>query len=385
MAESHRYQSRAPGADPRGSQGRSSAARPAAVADLPAAVELPLVGLRSAGNGALLDHADEVSAALDAAIGFGGDGGFSQRYRSNLQAELDRDRYYAGRYPRVWQASHGVGAVGGTMAAFVGDAPMFFASKLLPGSVVAAANARRAVPFIREGYGTMGAVGGGLLAGAGQVADDAGKGRTSSIGDVGRASFGGAVAGWEATHGRPILGAAVSSGVTTALQQQAHQGSISPADVFRSFQSGAYAGQLLSGLGKYGSATLPSQAKGLLGEGLTFMKSYARGEPIPLRPTPSDAVARRLPGLAAGTAGGQQTIRLSRGKTVADWVTSQGRALEAKFGAYARPTEPQKRAARELGDAFAFDHWLPKNAGEVVSALFGAPTGHAAGRPTRER
>lgn len=40
---------------------------------------------------------------------------------------------------------------------------------------------------------------------------------------------------------------------------------------------------------------------------------------------------------------------------------------------------------RELGDAFAVDHWLPKNVGEVVSALFGVPTGYGASRPTRDR
>ena len=379
MAESHRNQSRAPGADRPG-------ARPAAVPKLPTAVELPLAALRSAGNGAALDHADEISAALDAATGFGGEGRFAQRYRNNLQAELERDQYYSQQYPQVWNTSHTVGALGGTLAAFTSDAPMIVASRFLPRAVVAGANTKRAVPFIRQGYGTMGAIGGGLMGATGQVVEDAAKGRWSDPGDVGRASLGGVVAGWQATHGRPILGAATGSSLTTTLQDLAHRGSVSFDDTLRGFQGGAYAGRLLNGLGTYRSAVLPSQLKGLLGEGLTFVKSYARGEPIPLRATPSTAAAQRLPGLRGGTAGPQQTIDLRGGrKTVADWVTSQGRALEAKFGAHARPTEAQRLAANQLGDAFAFDHWLPKNVGEVVSALFGAPTGYGVSRPTRDR
>jgi hypothetical protein len=359
--------------------------RPDSVVPMPTFVELPLAGVRSAGNGVALDHADEISAGLDAIIGFGGSGGLRERYRNNLQAELERDRDYSQKYPRVWRGGHVAGAVGGGAAALVGDAPLFITSKLIPRTALAAVETKRVVPFIREGYGVMGAAGGGLFGAGAQLVNDGSKGVLSSPGDLARAGLGGMVTGWQAAHGRPVTGAALGSGLTTGLQEFAHEGAVSTADLLRSVQSGAYGGRALNGVGKYISNALPTALKGKAGEALTFVKSYARGEPIPLRPTAAPAVASRLPNLRGGTAGPQRPIALSKGKTVADWVTSQGRALEAKFGAYAKLSEQQKRALAELGDAFVVDHWLPKNVGELTAGWLGAPVGVAASRPVRER
>jgi hypothetical protein len=117
-----------------------------------------------------------------------------------------------------------------------------------------------------------------------------------------------------------------------------------------------------------------------LGEGLTFMKSWARGEPIPwwkrgIADVP--AVAENLPGAADARAGPQVPIILSNGrKTVADWTTLWGRALEAKFGLSAELRRAQRLAPSDLYPNYLPDHWSPSNIGDMAGGAFGSANGY---------
>jgi hypothetical protein len=114
--------------------------------------------------------------------------------------------------------------------------------------------------------------------------------------------------------------------------------------------------------------------KGPLGEGLSFVKSWARGEPIPPLEGPSARVAQNLP-KASGNAGPQQEVGLARGLTRADWLTYWGRAIEAKFGVSAGLTSAQRRAVPELGQVYLPDHWHPGDIGNFSGGWLGSTPG----------
>jgi hypothetical protein len=243
-----------------------------------------------------------------------------------------------------------------------------------------AARAANELPFIRAGYAAMGVPLGGAIGGLNQVVADRLHGRWSSPADVLSAIGGGAVAGWQATHGRPVLGAAAGSAATTGAQDVAHGKELSVTNILTNAEGAAYLGGALNNLGVKLSNELPFQLKGKLGEGLSHVKSWARGEPIPLKPRPLPNGVRPPPGLAnkegIANAGGQRTIRLgNKRSTRADWVTDLGRVIEAKFGETARLSPSQKLALEKLKDIYLVDHWKPQHVGELLAGWFGAPTG----------
>jgi hypothetical protein len=359
---------------------RQAEAERSAVVKLPEPVDRTMAAIRSAANGATLDYADNASAFGDALLGCGVGSNFGDRYRYNLDQEHVRDRYYEREYPNTWKAAGAVGTLGGIAAAGVGEFGPGVMARFVPGSAraIRAVGTTRVVPFIKEGYDTMGAVGGGLIGGVGQLATDASRGRLSSPADLGTSIAGGAYTGWQATHGRPVSGAAIGAGGVTAAQDLLDGGSFSPMDVLRGAQGGAYMGRLWDLAGAYGSNALPTAMTGALGEAATFAKSWARGEPIPIpmkTPRPRAQVANAP---SEATPGPQRPIDLTRGRyTKADFVTSFGRALESKFGAYARLTPAQRLALARFGEAYKVDHWLPRNIGELTAGWFGAPSGQA--------
>ena len=101
------------------------------------------------------------------------------------------------------------------------------------------------------------------------------------------------------------------------------------------------------------SASLPSKAKGNLGEFLSWARTFTRGD-IPI--------------------GAQVRVPLRIRHTVADFVTRSGDVIEAKFGPTARLTGPQRRALQELGSRYRYEHWMPYHVGRI-----GAVAGTAAG------
>jgi hypothetical protein len=357
---------------------RQTEAERNAVVRLPQPIERTEAAFRSAGNSATLGYADNISAFGDAALGLGEGANLGDRYQHNLEQEHVRDRYYEREYPNTSKAAEVIGGLSGLAAAGVGEIGTGVITRFVPGSARAmrAVGTTRVVPFIKEGYGTMGAIGGGLVGGAGQLAADAQRGRRSSLADLGTSIAGGAYAGWQATHGRPVSGAAVGAGGVTATQDLMAGGSFSPMDVLHSAQGGAYLGRLWDLAGAYGSNALPTAMKGALGEAATFAKSWARGEPIPIPMKASRPPARVANAPNEAEPGPQRQINLPRGRyTIADFVTTFGRALESKFGAYARLTPAQKLALARFGESYKVDHWLPKNMGELTAGWFGAPSG----------
>jgi len=125
-------------------------------------------------------------------------------------------------------------------------------------------------------------------------------------------------------------------------------------------------------MGEQVSNALPNSMKGKLGEGLSFAKSWARGETIPPWETSSDAVELNIP-TSAGMAGPQQKVSLPNGRSARpDFLTDWGRALEAKFGNYAKLTRNQKLLIPLLGENFQVDQWLPRDIGDFSGGWFGA-------------
>jgi hypothetical protein len=121
------------------------------------------------------------------------------------------------------------------------------------------------------------------------------------------------------------------------------------------------------------SNAAPIKVKGAIGDTLTHAKALARGEYIPFGKSPLGN--RAPPGLLSGNAGSQEAIKFPSGaKTIADKITYWGRALEAKFGPYAKLSPAQREAWDRLGPLFQPDHWLPRNVGELAAA-FGAGAG----------
>jgi hypothetical protein len=323
--------------------------------------------VRGFANSASLGFADPLEAGTEALFGMGGSGDFQQRYQNQLTLQRQDDADAQREFPDLYKWSGRAGALGGMIAAGEIRVPGAIAKAVpMVGRAVKAVQSTRRIGFVPGGLGTMGAVGGATVGAAGQIIGDAARGRASSPADVVDAAGGGALSGFEATRGRPVFGAAVGSGVTTGLQD-ANRDVWSPDDVLQSAQTGTYAGQAFNALGRFGSNALPNQAKKVLGEGLTFAKSWARGEPIPLNGKYSIDVAANLPDAEAGYAGPQRRIDLSKNYTRADWISTPGNAYEAKFGASAGPSPAQRRAAVELAPNYFYDHWLPRDAGALTA------------------
>ena len=108
---------------------------------------------------------------------------------------------------------------------------------------------------------------------------------------------------------------------------------------------------------------LPSLSKGNLGEFISYVRAFLRGDPV---------------------VRSQSTERLSRGYTRADHRTLRNRLIEAKLGRRASLKGPQLRAQRELGDRYIYEHYLPRDVGRFVGRV-GAGVGIEAGLITRER
>jgi len=326
-------------------------------------------GVRSAGNAVSLGYADNADAATDALLGAGGTGDFGQRYRNELAVQHNLDRQAAHDHP----FATGVGNVAGTLGAiFAADTPAVagVVARLFPGGANAlkAVQGAKRIGFIPEGLGTMAAVGGGAVGGVTQLATDAAQGRRTSLGDFAGAVGGGAVGGLGAVRGGPVLGAAFGGGATAALQGDDLN------DVMRDATASAYGGRVLGTLGEQVSNGLPRNMKGAIGEGSSFAKSWARGEPIPPVGMYSAQVQQDLPG-AMGKAGPQQRVKLSKSYTRADWLTDWGRAIESKFGVSASLSRAQRRAIAELGDQYLPDHWLPSDIGNFSGGWMGPSVG----------
>ena len=332
--------------------------------------------VRSAGNAVSLNQVNKLEAVTEAALG-AGTGNFQNRYDQRLAAQEQADANAKREFPELFKWSGRAGAIGGILAL---DAPIVGAglARAIPGGtkVYNAVQSFRPIGFIKDGYGAMAGAIGGSVNTAAQVVSDAMHGRRTSASDAADAFVGGALGTAAAVHGSLALGGAIGSGVTTGLQES-DRGRDSMDDVLNSGLQGAYFGRGFSTLGEQVSNALPMPAKQALGEGLTFLKSWSRGESIPpwqIKDVP--AVVENLPGAAEGKAGPQVPIILSDGRTtVADWNTLWGRALEAKFGFSAELRRAQRFAPTDLSPNYLPDHWSPGNVGDMAGGAFGSSLG----------
>ncbi|HEY3949361.1 hypothetical protein [Phenylobacterium sp.] len=329
-------------------------------------------GVRAAGNAISLGSADNLEAGTEALFGMGGSGDFGQRYQRQLALQHQADAQAAQDLPEIYKWGGRAGAVAGILGAAeprVAGATLGF----IPGvadSLKAIQGAKR-IGFIGEGLPAMAAVGGGAVGGVTQLASDAAQGRPTSARDLAGAIGGGALGGVETIYGGPVLGAAVGGGATGLFQGDDPDQTLNDAEI------SGYFGRGLGTAGELTANALPGNIKGALGEGLSFAKSWARGEPMPWEPADSATVAAALPD-AGGRAGPQQWIKLPNNRyTIADWITNQGRAVESKFGNSAGLTPNQKMAVPTFGDRYLTDHWLPRDIGDFSGGWFGSGLGPA--------
>jgi hypothetical protein len=331
--------------------------------------------VRGAGNAISLNQADKLEAATEAALG-AGQGDFGQRYQQRLALQHQTDADLQREFPNLYKWSGRAGALGAIVAL---DTPAAAAglARVVPGGakLVDAMQSFRPTGFIRDGYGEIAAVLGGTTNAAVQAGDDLLHGRPVSLGKEADAFTSGAAGTASATRIGPVLGAAVGGAMNTGLNEMG-QGRVSPDDMLNSGLSSAYLGRGLATAGEQMSNALPMGAKGKHGDALTYVKSWARDEPIPWKQTESDAVKLGIPDAKDGMAGPQVRIDLNKPRyTVADFTTDWGRALEAKFGPFARLSPSQRLAAQQLGALFQPDHWTPGNVGDMSGGAFGSMGG----------
>jgi hypothetical protein len=331
--------------------------------------------VRAAGNAISMNQADKLEAATEVLLGAGGTGNMQQRYQKRLALQRRADADAQREFPGLYKWSGRAGDVAGILAM---DSPAVAsgAARLLPGGgkLVKGLEKFRPEGFIRAGYGRLAAGIGGTVNAAVQAGDDALHGRPVTLGREADAFASGAIGTAAAAHGNPAMGAAVGGGLNTALQE-ADEGRLSAEDVLNSGLASAYAGRGFATAGQAASNALSRNAKGELGEAMSFAKAWARGEPIPLKKVPSAAMAENIPG-SKGVAGPQVPIKLSNDDiTRVDFGTLWGRAIEAKNGLSATLRGAQRFAPVDLSPHYLPDHWSPANFGDLSGGAFGTPFG----------
>ena len=364
-------------------------------------------GLSGAVDEFTFGLADRGLAAADALRG-GGVSGFGDRYAHEMATKRAEDAYDEAHHGTARNVGRAVGFAG-SLAATGGFGLGGAAARGAAGTarLVGAANTsrrflnlgrvaqrvaetanstKRIANLSGKGLTTLAAGGGAVSGVAGQVATDAISGRRGSVGDYVGAGLGGAVGGLAMRAGLPLarsglslertlagsvgramrdprLAGAFEGGATASFQALANGRVPTPMEVAEAARGGAIGARFGDLIGKYGSNALPSAVKGQLGEYLSVLKTRASREGHPLYSGPGPEFKARMPGAVDGP-GIQQDVFLSNGrKTIADHVTRDGMAVEAKFGRWADLTTNQKLARKELMDRYRIDHWLPSDIG----------------------
>jgi hypothetical protein len=379
-------------------------------------------GLSGAVDEFTFGLADRGLAAADA-LSKGGVAGFGDRYAHEMATKRAEDAYDEAHYGGARNVGRAVGFAG-SLAATGGFGLGGVAAKGAAGAarLVGAANTsqrvlklggvtrrlaetvsstKRVANLSGKGLTTLAAGGGAASGIAGQAVTDAMSGRRGGVGDYVGAGLGGAVGGLAMRAGLPLarsgasrerslaggvgralrdprLAGAVEGSATAAFQALANGGIPTPMEVAEAARGGAIGARFGDLIGKYGSNALPSAVKGQLGEYLSVLKTRAGGEGHPLYSGRGPEFDARMPGAVDGP-GIQQDVYLSKGKTIADHVTRDGTAVEAKFGRWADLTTSQKLARKELTDRYRIDHWLPSDIGRAAGAGVAA-LGPAAGQ-----
>ena len=296
-------------------------------------------GARGAGDALTFGLADNASAGVRALLDGGLDGA-AQRYQSNMDEERAQDRYDEAHYGGARTA----GQVAGTVAQIAALGPM---DGLVAGGVRLAETA----PMIAREAAVLGG-GGGALGVGNQALSDFQARRLGTLGDYAGAGAGGAFDALASAKFGPGKGGAIGGAATSMLQDVFNGRNVSVSDARRA----ALAGQVLGGTagmaGRKLSDSLSILDKGRLGEDLSKVRTWARGDST-------------LPGA-------KRSVRLADGRrTIPDSRTKAGELVESKFGRGADLTTNQRAAFHQPLSGFRVDHFLPAD----IGAIFGLPAG----------
>jgi hypothetical protein len=300
--------------------------------------------------------ADRVLSAGDALIE-GSPRDFAGRYSENMATKKAEDAYDQEHYGLARGAGRIAGA--GTGIAVLGaPAVARGAVSLIPrGAQFAKALSTSRHALDPRGLTTMATVGGAGAGVASQAAADVVAGRPSSLTDYAGAAAGGAVNGLATLRLGPVAGGAIGGAATTTAQGQLSGRAVSADDVINSGRASGALGGLFGLGGAYWASQLPVAAKGVLGEGLSAVKTMARGDGIPFGfrkrlnldqggHTFTDLrFAPRLPGKKIGV-------------------------VEAKMGPEAKASSRQIQASNQPDIEYVWDGWRFTDVGKAAGAAF---------------
>lgn len=334
----------AKGAQPKPAASRAVAApvrsampppRPAAGAPLRPVIQNGFAQVLAAGRGmqdaatfGLGDRAvSGVLALADAARG----AEIGEAYGRRMADERARDAYDREHYG----IARTVGQVVGTGAQIAALGP-------LEGLALGGVRIAQATPMVARELAALGGVGGAAGVG-GQALSDVLRGRIGSAGDYVGAAVGGAAGAVAARSGRGVEAGAVL-GATTSVAQDVFNGrAVSVDDARASGLAGAALGAAGGFVGRRVSDSLSRSAKGDLGEDLSRVRTWARGDQ---------------------TLAGPKSRQYLEGRkyTFPDQRTASGELVESKFGRSADLSKRQREAHAQL-DNYRVDAWLPRDIG----------------------
>lgn len=333
--------------------------------------------VRGAGDVLSFGKADEIEAGLEAAapslvdMVFHGKGleTVGQHYNEKLELQQERDRYDELHRPVARRLGQFAGAAGGLIVG--GGLATRTTVGMLPnaGRIVRNAQPVARLGLDMRGVNTVAAAGGGFTGAVDQLAADLSKGDFSGAKAYAASTLAGVAGGVAGRYLGPTGAGSVSGGAAPILQSTA-EGRPSLEGAAEAAAIGAIEARVMGGvahaLGKYGSSALAPKWKGRLGEGVSLVKSLARDGKMP-----------KL----------QQRIKVGpRQDTIADQVLEDGAALlEAKFGRWAKLSDPQKAALRQFGPKYLIDHFLPDDVGRVLAIGAGVKAGVGSRRDEERR
>jgi len=296
-----------------------------------------------------------------------------------IAAEEARDQDDEARYG----GARTFGKVAGTGAQLVGLGAV--EGMILPGVRIAQAS-----PLVARDLVAMGGLGGTANV-VGQGVDDAVRGQRSSLGDYAGTFAGGVLGGTAARLGLGSLAGGIDAAATSIAQDVANLRPISFEKAATDASYGGLSSGFLGAAGRLGAEALPWKLKGKVGEFLSKVRSWGRGEA-----TGGEQERFKLGGGGYTVtdhrtfSGGkpQAIVESKMGRSIDDLRKRQNQARnEINEGALAvgrtmlqelgeefsvrRAEELGRRFIKQLGgfSEYRTDHWLPQDFGAAAGII----------------
>lgn len=308
-----------------------------------AVLDQALAGARGAQDAFTFGLGDKVWAG-GSAIGDAIQGkDLVRAYHEREASERARDRYDEQHF----RTARTAGQIAGTGAQILALGPA-------EGLIAAGARMTEAAPLITRELAVIGAAGGASGVG-GQAFSDLQSRKLGSLGDYAGAAIGGTTGALAARSGMGSRSGAIDGGVTS-LAQDAFNRRLTPQSMDRAREA-ALVGGTLGALGGYvgrrSANSLPSKAKGILGEELSMLRSKARGQQI------------------ESGEGARTMLTYPGGRTIPDHISADQagnvvNVVEAKFGPTARLSKGQRGAFAGGVENYRVDHFLPQDIGAAL-------------------